>query len=49
MKPKIVKTIDKVVAWTERIKNPIVYANEKVKDSSDYQLMFQIMVKKMTI
>ena len=28
MKPKTVKTIDKAVAWTERIKDQIVYANE---------------------
>ena len=32
MKPKTVKTIDKTVAWTERVKDPIVYANEKGKD-----------------
>ena len=38
MKPKTVKTIDKAVAWTERIKDPIVYANEKVKDSTDGQV-----------
>ena len=37
MKPKTVKTIDKAVAWTERIKDRVVYANEKVKDSSDYR------------
>ena len=37
MKPKTVKTIDKAVAWTERVKDPIVYANEKVKDASDGQ------------
>lgn len=29
MKPKTVKTIDKAVAWTERIKDPVVYANKK--------------------
>lgn len=38
MKSKTVKTIDKAVAWTERIKDPIVYANEKVKDSTDGQV-----------
>ena len=38
MKPKTVKTIDKAVAWTERIKDPVVYANEKVKDSTDGQV-----------
>lgn len=37
LKPKTVKTIDKAVAWTERIKDPVVYANEKVKDASDGQ------------
>ena len=37
MKPKTVKTIDKAVAWTERVKDPLVYANEKVKDASDGQ------------
>ena len=36
-KPKSVKTLDKAVAWTERIKDPIVYANEKAKDSVDNQ------------
>ena len=40
MKPKTVKTIDKAIGWTERVKDPVVYANEKVKDSSDYKLMF---------
>lgn len=38
IKPKSVKTIDKAVAWTERIKDPIVYLNEKVKDSTDNQV-----------
>lgn len=33
--PKSVKSIDKTIAWTERIKDPLVYANEKVKDSTD--------------
>ena len=37
MKPKTVKTIDKAAAWTERIKDPIVYANEKTKDVSSGQ------------
>ena len=37
MKPKTVKTIDKAIAWTERVKDPVVYANEKVKDASDGQ------------
>lgn len=34
-KPKSVKTLDKAVAWTERVKDPIVYANEKSKDAVD--------------
>ena len=38
VKPKTVKTIDKAVAWTERIKDPIVYANEKAKDATDGQV-----------
>ena len=38
MKPKTVKTIDKAIAWTERVKDPVVYANEKVKDVSDGQV-----------
>lgn len=38
MKPKTVKTIDKAVAWTERVKDPIVYANEKDKDATDGQV-----------
>lgn len=33
--PKSVKSIDKTIVWTERIKDPLVYANEKVKDSTD--------------
>ena len=33
IKPKSVKTLDKTIAWTERIKDPIVYANEKSKDA----------------
>ena len=37
MKPKTVKTIDKAVAWTERVKDPVVYANEKLKDVTDGQ------------
>ena len=36
-KPKSVKTLDKAVAWTERVKDPIVYANEKSKDAVDNQ------------
>ena len=32
IKPKSVKTLDKAVAWTERVKDPVVYANEKTKD-----------------
>lgn len=32
IKPKSVKTLDKTIAWTERIKDPIVYTNEKSKD-----------------
>lgn len=35
IKPKSIKAIDKTTAWTERIKDPIVYANEKVKDATD--------------
>lgn len=38
MKPRTVKTIDKAVAWTERVKDPIVYANEKAKDATDGQV-----------
>ena len=37
IKPKTVKTIDKAIDWTERVKDPIVYANEKVKDATDGQ------------
>lgn len=37
MKPKSIKTMDKAVAWTERIKDPIAYANEKTKDISTGQ------------
>lgn len=33
IKPKSVKKLDKAVAWTERVKDPIVYANEKSKDT----------------
>ena len=33
--PKSVKAIDKTIAWTERIKDPLIYANEKIKDSTD--------------
>ncbi len=38
MKPRTVKTIDKAAAWTERVKDPIVYANEKAKDATDGQV-----------
>ena len=38
MKHKTVKALDKAVAWTERVKDPIVYANEKVKDATDGQV-----------
>lgn len=31
-KPKSIKSLDKAVAWTEMIKDPIVYANEKSND-----------------
>lgn len=34
-KLKSVKILDKAVAWTERVKDPIVYANEKSKDAID--------------
>lgn len=37
MKPKSVKTIDKAAAWTERIKDPIIYAGEKTKDATTGQ------------
>ena len=33
LKPKSVKALDKTIAWTERVKDPIVYANEKSKDA----------------
>ena len=51
MKPKTIKIIDKVVAWTKRVKDPVVYANKKVKDTNDYQQINWIMEKnkKMTI
>ena len=26
---KTIKSLDKTIAWTERVKDPIVYANEK--------------------
>ena len=29
---KTIKSLDKTIAWTERVKDPIVYANEKTKD-----------------
>lgn len=32
---KTVKSIDRTIAWTERVKDPLVYANKKVKDVSD--------------
>lgn len=35
LKPKTVKSIDKTVAWTERVKDPLVYLNEKTKDAVD--------------
>ena len=34
LKPKSVKVLDKATAWTERVKNPVVYLNDKVKDQS---------------
>lgn len=34
---KTIKTLDKTIAWTERIKDPIVYANEKAKDTASGQ------------
>ena len=37
MKPKSIKTMDKAVAWTERIKDPIAYVNKKTKDISTGQ------------
>ena len=33
LKPRTVKSLDKTIAWTERIKDPIVYTNEKSKDA----------------
>lgn len=33
IKPKSVKVLDKAAAWTERVKDPIVYTNEKSKDA----------------
>ena len=33
LKPKSVKVLDKATAWTERVKDPIVYADEKSKDA----------------
>lgn len=35
IKPKTIKTIDKAVTWTERIKDPISNLNSKVKNSVD--------------
>lgn len=32
---KSVKTLDKTIAWTERIKDPIVYSYNRLEDSSD--------------
>lgn len=34
-KPKTIKALDKTLAWTERVKDPIVYANEKSKDVAE--------------
>ena len=34
IKDKTVKTLDKTVAWKERIKDPIVYLNDKVKETT---------------
>ena len=31
---KTVKSIDRTIAWTERVKDPLVYASKKVKDVS---------------
>ena len=31
-KPKMVKTIDKSIAWTERVKDSVEHINEKSKD-----------------
>lgn len=35
LKPKTVKSIDKTIAWTERVKDPLVYLNEKTKEAVD--------------
>lgn len=32
---KTVKSIDRTIAWTERVKDPAVYMNKKVKDATD--------------
>lgn len=32
---KTIKSIDRTIAWTERVKDPLVYANKKVEDVSD--------------
>ena len=32
---KTVKSIDRTIAWTERVKDPAVYVSKKVKDVSD--------------
>lgn len=32
---KTVKSLDKTIAWTERVKDPVVYLNDKVKDQSE--------------
>ena len=32
---KTVKSIDRTIAWTERLKDPLVYSGKKVKDVSD--------------
>jgi len=34
-KPKTVKSIDRTIAWTERVKDPVVYLNDKAKDAMD--------------
>ena len=31
---KTVKSIDRTIAWTERVKDPAVYVSKKVKDVS---------------
>lgn len=33
IKDKTVKSLDKTIAWTERVKDPIVYLDDKSKDS----------------